>query len=99
MRNTLIYLTLSSMVVVALSFGLSSLGVAVAGHTSLLGVRLPGDLMAFSCGALFGLISVWLCMVPWTRVPDIILHILVTWRRNLVLATLATACAGVLLFY
>ena len=99
MRNTLVYLTLSSAVVVALALLLSSFGITTAGRTAVLGAHLPVDAVSFASGAFAGLMAVWLCMVPWTRVPDIALHILVTWRRNLVLATLAAACTGVLLFY
>ena len=99
MPKPLVYLTLASAALLAFAILLSSVGISTAGKTLFYSVRLPLDTVAFAAGGCAGLGSVWMALVPWSRVPDLALRILVTWRRNLVLATLAAACTGVLLFY
>ena len=99
MPKPLVYLTLASAALLAFAVLLASVGVSTAGRTLVFSGHLPVDAVAFSVGICAGLGSVWMAMVPWSRVPDMAIHILVTWRRNLVLATLAVACTGVLLFY
>ena len=63
------------------------------------GTKMSIDPVSFSLGLLAGLIAVWLAAVPWSLFPGLCMRLMVTWRRNIVLASLAAACAGVLLFY
>ena len=99
MRQSLVYLTIFAAGLVGLSLALATAGVTSAGRVPVPGTRISIDTLSFTAGLLAGLVSVWLAAVPWSLFPALFMRMMVTWRRNIVLASLAAACAGVLLFY
>ncbi len=100
MHRSLGYLTICAAVLFAVAILLAMAGgVTTIGRFNLSGAGLSLHTVSFAAGILAGVAVVWLAMVPWGAFTRYVLGWLVTWRRNFMLASLACACAGVLLFY
>lgn len=67
--------------------------------SNLKGGRMTVDFPSFGLGVAAGTIGLWLGGVRWRLLPYILAGVLRSWRRNVVLASMAVTCIGVLLFY
>ena len=100
MHRSLGYLTILAAALFAAALALATVGgITTVGRATVAGTGLSLQTVSFAAGILAGVTAVWLSMVPWSAFPRHLLRWLATWRRNFVLASLACACAGVLLFY
>ena len=99
MRKSVFYLTVLVAGLLAASVILASAGLIAPMPLRQFGYNHEFDPVSFSAGMLTGLTTVWLAAVPWSAFPRTVLRVVLSWRRNFILASLATACAGVLLFY
>lgn len=57
------------------------------------------DFVSFALGAVAGIGSIWTYRLPWSDLPRMVLAMIASWRRNVVLASVAAGCMCVLLFY
>lgn len=99
MRKSVLYLTLVAVGLLAASVALTNTGLISPITLRVLGSRTTLDPISFSTGILAGLTMVWLAAVPWSAFPLAVVRLAISWRRNFILASLASVCAGVLLFY
>ena len=68
----------------------------MAGAPAIAQVFDPFSLVA---GVALGLVLSWVARQPWSEIPRMMLAAIAGWRRTFVLASVAAACTGVLLFY
>ena len=100
MHRSLGYLTVFAAVLFASALLMATAGgVTTVGRMSFKGTGLSLNAVSFAAGIFAGIASVWLALVPWSAFPRYLLSWMAAWRRNFMLASLACACAGVLLFY
>lgn len=99
MRKPVFYLTLLAAALLVASVLLTTAGLIAPLPLRLFGSSLLLDPVSLSAGFLSGMTLVWLAAVPWSAIPLTVMRLAISCRRNFILASLATACAGVLLFY